>query len=63
MDDEKLAAMRDNLPRIWINVYQGCLQAGFDEAQSFNLLQTLILSNNPNGTRPNDSNGPPNDTE
>ena len=47
-----LAEVRDSTPRIWMALYAGSIQEGFSEHQAFNLLQTWILSQNPNGTGP-----------
>ena len=44
---------------MWFAIYQGCLGAGFDASQAMSLLQTYLLSQNPNGIRPNDGSGPP----
>jgi hypothetical protein len=62
-DEQILAQFRDTLPRYWMAVYQGCLQAGFDERQAFTLLQTYILAQNSNGIRPSDGLGPKNNSE
>jgi hypothetical protein len=59
--EEALNTARELVPRMWWNVYQGCVQAGFDSGQSFTLLQTYILAQNPNGIRPNDPQGPASD--
>lgn len=56
--DQMLAGIRDTLPQLWWAVYQGCLQVGFDERQSFALLQTFIMGQNPNGSKPCDGSGP-----
>ncbi len=61
--DQAIVSARDFIPRIWWGLYQGCLQTGFDKVQSFALLQTYILSQNPNGIRPNDCTGPKSDDE
>jgi len=42
--DELFVNMRNTLPRLWWNIYQGCLEAGFDETRAFALLQTYILA-------------------
>lgn len=59
--EHALLSLRNNLPRMWRAIYQGCLEAGFDTSQSMCLLQTYILGQNPNGIRPNDSFGPSSD--
>lgn len=59
--EEGMLAFREVLPRAWWNIYQGCLQAGFNQLQSFSLIQTYILAQNPYGIRPNDSHGPVSD--
>lgn len=59
--EEAMVAFRNTIPRAWWNVYQGCLQAGFNEQQSFILLQTYIVGQNPAGTRPSDGSGPKTD--
>lgn len=61
--DEFLASVRDGLPPMWFAIYQGCIATGFDERQSFALLQTYLLSQNPNGIRPPDEAGPSSNKE
>ncbi len=56
------AEMRDGLPRSWWNIYQGCLQAGFDEEQSWTLLLQFILSLTAKVLPPSGK-GPKRDTE
>jgi hypothetical protein len=51
--DQQLAQVRDHLPTVWMALYVGCMQAGFSEQQAFSLVQTWILGQNPNGSRPN----------
>jgi hypothetical protein len=46
---EDLVSIRENLPRLWWNIYQGSLQTGFDKEQSMWLLGMYILSSSPNG--------------
>ena len=50
--EQELANIRDTLPHLWWALYQGCVSAGFGELQSFALLQTYILAQNPFGIRP-----------
>lgn len=59
--EQQLAQARDSVPPLWWALYQGGLAAGFDEKQSFMLLQTFILSQNPYGIRPSDGFGPKNE--
>ena len=59
--DEELTTVRNTIPRLWWNIYQGCITAGFNELQSFILTQTYILGQNPYGIRPNDTSGPKTD--
>lgn len=59
--DQDFSQIRDVIPRLWYNFYQGCLQQGFNESQSFALLQTYILSQNPHGIKPPTDQGPPSD--
>lgn len=62
--DQALAAMRDSTSRLWWAIYQGCISVGFDTNQSFNLVQTYILGQNPYGISPPRESGPrPNDDE
>lgn len=56
--EDALVEMREVIPRMWWNLYQGCLQSGFDARQSFSLLNTYILSQNSAGIKPNDGSGP-----
>jgi hypothetical protein len=60
---EVFAELRDTVPRMWWNLYQGAVQAGFDQRQAFALVQTFILAQNPNGIRPPESAGPNGDDE
>ena len=61
--DQALAQFRDVIPTMWRAVYDGSLEAGFDERQAFTLLQTWILAQNPNGIRPPDGSGPKKEDE
>ncbi len=56
--DQALAEFRDVIPAMWRSLYDGSLAAGFDKRQAFVLLQTWLLAQNPNGTRPPDASGP-----
>lgn len=42
--DEDWTNIRECLPRLWWNTYQGCLLQGFSTQQAFVLLQVYILS-------------------
>jgi len=59
--DAEYALFRDHMPRLWRNVYEGCLDQGFNKVQAFILLQTYILSQNPNGIQPGNTPGPESD--
>lgn len=59
--EQGMMGLRDITTRAWWNIYQGCLSQGFDERQAFNLLQTYILGQNPNGSRPASDIGPRSD--
>jgi hypothetical protein len=50
--EQQLAFMRDHLPRVWWNLYQGSLATGFDQQQAMVLVQAWILSQCPAGIRP-----------
>ena len=41
--------IRNNVPRLWWNLYQGCIDCGFDPVQSFALLKISIVSQNVRG--------------
>lgn len=56
--EEILVTLRESLPRIWMAVYQGSLQAGFTESQAFALLQTYILAQHSGGIHPPKESGP-----
>jgi hypothetical protein len=56
-----LVEVREFTPRLWWNLYQGSLEAGFDERQAMSLLHTFILSQNPKGIKPNVEDGPASD--
>ena len=60
--EESLLVFRNVFPRCWWNIYQGCLEAGFDPRQSMSLLMTHILGQNPSGIRPPDASGPKSDS-
>lgn len=55
--DSDYTTLRDSLPRLWWNLYQGSLAQGFDSYQAFVLLQTYILSNG-SGVQHPKGNGP-----
>lgn len=59
--EEDYVTIRNAIPRLWWNMYQGSLQYGFTPEQAFQLLQTYILAQNPNGIRPPDGHGPSSD--
>jgi hypothetical protein len=50
--EQEFARFRDTVPRLWRNTYDGCRQVGFTPAESFVLLQTWILAQNPKGIVP-----------
>ncbi len=52
--DQSAALLGDILPPLWRRIYIGCVDQGFDESESFKLVQTYILGQNPNGTRGTD---------
>ena len=58
---QRMAAIRDGMPRMWHALYQGALAAGFDKTQAMNLVQTWILSQNRNGIQPREVDGPESD--
>lgn len=43
--DQASAAIADVLPPMWHRLFESCRTAGFDELQSFRLVQTHILAN------------------
>lgn len=55
--EESLVATREFVPRLWWNLYQGCLQAGFAPPEAFALVQTYVLAQSPHGIRPNEPGG------
>jgi hypothetical protein len=59
--EQELAKIRDTVPRLWWNLYQGCLVAGFSERQAFVLLQTKILGEQ--GVYPPREGGPEEDDD
>ena len=59
--EAEMLKIRQELPRVWFNLYQGCLEAGFDDHASLLLTQTWILSQNPHGIRPDAARGPSSD--
>lgn len=59
--EDTMNLFREVIPRTWWNIYQGCLQKGFNERQAFALVETYILSSNTNGIQPPDMDGPNSD--
>jgi len=61
--EQGIAGIRDVIPRMWRQIYLGCLDQGFSPRQSFALLQTHILAQN--GVKPpdNDKDDKPEDKE
>lgn len=57
-DAQRMAAIRDGLPRLWMSLYQGSVDSGFSKEQAFILVQTWILAQNPKGIRPVETDGP-----
>jgi hypothetical protein len=58
----ELNTARELLTRVWWNLYQGCLERGFNEKQSFALVQTYVLAQNAvHGVRPPEESGPKSD--
>lgn len=53
--DQGMALLADTFPPMWRRVYDECTKAGFDEVQSFKLLQTYILSMGTSGVNPPDA--------
>jgi hypothetical protein len=51
--EQSIAEIRDVIPRMWRQIYLGCLEQGFSPRQAFSLLQTHILSQN--GVKPPDN--------
>jgi hypothetical protein len=43
--DQQLAQLRDGLPRFWFAIYQGCLDAGFSEAQAMLIVLEFVRKN------------------
>ena len=52
--DQAAALLADNFPPMWRRLYLGLVEQGFDEIQSFKLLQTYILSSAAYGVRGSD---------
>lgn len=46
---EDFVAIRETLPRLWWNIYQGAIQTGFNQEQSMWLLGVYIMANAPAG--------------
>lgn len=61
ISDQDIAAMRDAIPRVWWNLYQGSLTVGFDERQSMSLVMAWMMAQNPHGIRPDNLSGPKSD--
>ena len=61
--EQQMAELRDAMPRMWWNLYQGYLMVGFTPYQAFSLVQTAILGIHSGGIRPNNVDGPNPDTE
>lgn len=56
--DRLLAQVRDTQPRFWYSIFEGCIQAGFNQEQALGLVQTYILAQNPVGIVPPKANDP-----
>ena len=52
--EQAIAGMREVFPSSWRQLYEGCIEEGFTEKQSMDLVKTYILSQNPFGIRPCD---------
>ena len=51
--EQSLAAAGDIIPRLWRQIYLGCVDHGFNPSEAFKLTQTYILaSSNQNGIQP-----------
>jgi len=51
--EQSLASARDLIPRLWRQIYLGCVRQGFTPDEAFKLTQTYIMSvNNQNGMQP-----------
>lgn len=59
--EASLNLFRETTPRIWWNLYQGCLERGFSQSDSMVLLQTYIMAQGPHGSRPPEGSGPESD--
>jgi hypothetical protein len=59
--EDVLLFFRQTTTRVWFNLYQGCLDRGFDERQAFVLVQTYILANGTADVHPPDGSGPETD--
>lgn len=42
--DQAAAVLSDCLPQFWRRLYEGCVAAGFDPPDAFQLLRTYITS-------------------
>ena len=56
--EQAIASFRDMVPRSWWSLYHGCMNQGFNETESFDLLKTYILSSHSGGINPHSGNGP-----
>jgi hypothetical protein len=59
--EDSLLFFRQTVTRTWWNLYQGCLDQGFDNKQAFVLVQTYILGNGNSDLKPPDADGPGSD--
>jgi hypothetical protein len=50
--DQQTALVADTMAPFWRRLYDNLLGTGFDDRQAMLLVQTQIISTNPNGIRP-----------
>lgn len=42
--DRAMSYLADTLPPLWWNLYKGCYESGFSPTESFQIVQTYIMS-------------------
>ena len=50
--ESDLLRLREILPRLWWNIYQGCIDAGFKEPHAMLMTQTYVMASVSNNISP-----------
>jgi hypothetical protein len=50
--EQSIATLTETFPRVWMQMFLGCVREGFTAPQALDLVKTYILAQNPNGIVP-----------